>query len=349
MPSFVTRTVGQLLSARPGLQRVQLDDGTRALVFTQLTGEVDAGDAVVVNTTAVELGLGTGGWHIVHWNLRRTELHQPGPGHIMKLRYTSLQIDTGAAEEAHPDGGMGDLGGAPVVVCGLHSQVGVVAAAVASTTPAPRVAYVMTDGAALPLALSDLVADLETQQLVHLTLTAGHAFGGRFEAVNVPSALDLAVRVGAADVVIVAMGPGVVGTSSALGTTAVEVAAIVDAASRMGGDPIVALRASGVDPRPRHRGVSHHTRTALMLCHSRATIGVPRGEGLELLLEDLAGLEHDVAEVDVGDVAALLDASGVRVATMGRGPSDDPLFFRASAAAGLLAGERAASAGTVQA
>jgi len=24
-----------------------------------------------VNTTAVDLGLGTGGWHIVHWNLAR--------------------------------------------------------------------------------------------------------------------------------------------------------------------------------------------------------------------------------------------------------------------------------------
>ena len=40
-------------------------------MLTQLTGRVDVGDAVVVNTTAVELGLGTGGWHVVHWNLAR--------------------------------------------------------------------------------------------------------------------------------------------------------------------------------------------------------------------------------------------------------------------------------------
>ena len=40
-----------------------------AYVLTQLTGAVAVGDRVVVNTTAVELGLGTGGWHVVHWNL----------------------------------------------------------------------------------------------------------------------------------------------------------------------------------------------------------------------------------------------------------------------------------------
>ena len=57
---------------------------------------------MVLNTTAVDLGLGTGGWHVVHWNLAREELDEPGPGHIMKLRYTSLQVDAGAAEEHAP-------------------------------------------------------------------------------------------------------------------------------------------------------------------------------------------------------------------------------------------------------
>ena len=68
-------------------------------MLTQLTGPVDVGDAVVVNTTAVELGLGTGGWHVVHWNLARDEWSEPGPGHIMKARYTSLQADVGSTEE----------------------------------------------------------------------------------------------------------------------------------------------------------------------------------------------------------------------------------------------------------
>ena len=54
-------------------------DGERAYVLTQLIGTVAVGDRVVMNTTAVELGLGTGGWHVVHWNLAREAWSEPGP------------------------------------------------------------------------------------------------------------------------------------------------------------------------------------------------------------------------------------------------------------------------------
>ena len=155
MPSFVTATVTEVLSERPGLARVATDAG-RAYALVDLTGPVAVGDRVVLNTTAVELGLGTGGWHVVHWNLARDAWSRPGPGHIVKLRYTSLQHDAGAAEEDHPDV-PASLPGTPVVACSLHSQVAVVAAVVRHLRPAARIAYVMTDGAALPLALSDLV------------------------------------------------------------------------------------------------------------------------------------------------------------------------------------------------
>src|SRR3954452_3088381 len=117
MPSYRTGEVVKLLEARPGLQRVEVDLGhgaERAYALTQLTGPVALGDRVVVNTTAVELGLGTGGWHVVHWNLSRSELVEPGPDHVMKLRYTSLQFDAGTDELAHPDLPT-DLGGTPVV------------------------------------------------------------------------------------------------------------------------------------------------------------------------------------------------------------------------------------------
>ena len=125
MPSFATHTVTAVLDERRGLQRVLLDDASRAYVLTELIGPVAPGDRVVVNTTAVELGLGTGGWHVVHWNLAREAWSQEGPGHIMKLRYTSLQTDTGVAEEDHASAlaGVPDLAGCPVVACGLHSQV----------------------------------------------------------------------------------------------------------------------------------------------------------------------------------------------------------------------------------
>lgn len=318
MPAFRTGRIEEILEERPGLQRVVVS-GERAYVLTQLTPPVAVGDDVVVNTTAVDLGLGTGGWHVVHWNLARDSWREEGPGHILKLRYTSLQADTGAAEE-HLDDLPSDLGGMPVVACTVHSQVGVVAAVLRHLRPDARIAYVMTDGAALPIALSDLVHRLRTEGVLDATVTAGHAFGGDHEAVSVPSALTLARHVAAADVVIAGMGPGVVGTGTALGTTAVEAAAIVDGAAALGGRPVLCARVSDGDARPRHRGTSHHTRTVQSLVR---TEGVPApGPG----------------EVDgAPDAGAVLAALDLRITTMGRGPEDDPAFFAACSAAATVA------------
>jgi hypothetical protein len=329
VPSFEEHTVTEVLAERRGLVRVRLDDGSRAYALTQLTGGVAAGDRVVVNTTAVERGLGTGGWHVVHWNRSAPAFAEEGPGHLMKLRYTSLQVDTGAAEE---DGAEVDhaLHGTPVVVAGLHSQLPVVAAAALAARPGCRVAYVMTDGGALPLALSDVVADLVDRSLLVGTVTAGHAFGGDLEALNVPSALVSARHRLGADVIVVAMGPGVAGTGTRLGYTALEVAPALDAVAWLGGRPIACLRAGDADARPRHRGVSHHTRTVLDAVRSEVDVAVPPGLARE-------GGRHRWHEVDPGDPVALLDRFGLRITTMGRGPDADPLFFSAAAAAGTLA------------
>ena len=331
MPSFRSGTVTEILEERDGLQRVLVGDGERAYVLTGQVGPVAVGDEVVFNTTAVDLGLGTGGWHVVHWNLARREWASPGPGHIMKVRYTSLQSDTGATEEDLDPGT--DLGGVPVVVGTLHSQVPIVAAAFLHARPDARVVYVMTDGAALPAALSDLVVRMRDAGLVHATVTAGHAFGGDREAVSVPSALAVAANVEHADLVIAAMGPGVVGTDSSLGTTAVEAAAILDATAALGGRPILCVRASGADARPRHRGASHHVTTVLRLARSRVEVGTVPGAEID---DD----RHDVQLVQVPDVPALLAARGVEVRSMGRGPTDDPLFYAAAGAAGVLAANR---------
>jgi hypothetical protein len=330
VPSFRTATVSEILEQRPGLQRV-LADGERAYVLTAQVGEVAVGDEVVVNTTAVDLGLGTGGWHVVHWNLSRRELHLPGPGHIMKVRYTSLQSDVGAAEEHHDV--PADLAGTPVVACTLHSQVPLVAAAFLAERPDARITYVMTDGAALPIALSDLVVAMRAAGLIHATITAGHAFGGDLEAVSMPSALTLGAHLTEADLLVVGMGPGVVGTGAPLGTTAVEAAAVLDATVALGGRPVCCVRASGVDPRERHRGVSHHVSTVLDLTRSRTAVATVPEARLE---RD----DHDVVVVDPVGVAGLLAERGVRVTSMGRGPEDDPLFFDASAAAGTVAARR---------
>lgn len=339
MPSFRTALVTRVRSERTGLQRVEVD-GQPAFVLTELIGPVAVGDRVVVNTTAVELGLGTGGWHVVHWNLSRETWSRPGPGTVMKLRYSSLQTDVGASEEAPgyqaPDG----LGGTPVVACALHSQVACVAAVLAQVSPATRAVYVMTDAAALPLAVSDLVADLRVADLLAATVTCGQAFGGDHEAVTLHSALEVAVAAAGAQVVIVGPGPGGVGTSSRLGFGGLEVAGVIDAASRLGGRPVVAVRFSDADIRPRHRGISEHTVAALWAAERSAAVAVPAGAAWPA-----SGERHTVVEVDVPDMGDLLDRVGIEVTTMGRSPADDPGFFRYAGAAGAAAAAMLATDG----
>jgi len=331
LPSFRTARVTSLHSERPGLQRVDVD-GEPAYVLTDLIGPVGVGDRVVVNTTAVELGLGTGGWHVVHWNLSRDSWSRAGPGTVMKLRYTSLQADVGASEEAAGYQAPAGLGGVPVVACALHSQMGCVVAAVAHAAPGTRVVYVMTDAAALPMALSELVADLDGAGLLGATVTCGQAFGGDHEAVTVHSALEVAVAGAGAQIVVVGPGPGGVGTASRLGFGGLEVGAVVDAAARLGGRPVVAVRFSDADGRERHRGVSQHTVAALWSAERSALVPVPAG-GERPVVDG----RHTVVEVDVPDMGQVLDDLGLEITTMGRGPADDPGFFCHAGAAGVAA------------
>ena len=342
----------RILEERAGLQRVEVDLGDgpeRAYGLPQLTGPVAAGDRVVVNTTAVELGLGTGGWHVVHWNLERDAWSERGPGHIIKGRYTSIQSDVGSTEENLA--GLAEvesIDGMPVVVAALHSQLPAVAAAFKAAAPDAHLAYVMTDGAGLPLALSDLVANLCALDLVDTTVTCGHAFGGDYEAVSAFSALAVARHAAQADAAVVVMGPGIVGTNTRLGFSGMEVGPLLDAAHALGGVAIARLRISFADERPRHQGLSHHTATALRLAaRERALVAVPRlgDEALDDRLRvDLraAGIDvlHDLVDVDAPDAIALLEEHGLRVVSMGRPAADDPALFQAAAAAGTLAAER---------
>ncbi|HEY4402086.1 MAG TPA: DUF3866 family protein [Acidimicrobiia bacterium] len=351
MPSFRSGKVTTLLMERPGLQRVEVDlgDGNeRAYVLTQLTGSVAVGDRVVVNTTAVELGLGTGGWHVVHWNLERGQWAERGPGHIIKGRYTSLQADVGSAEEHLEElAQVESIEGMPVVAAALHSQLPAAAVAFKERAPDARLAYVMTDGAGLPLALSDLAYELRNRALIDATITCGHAFGGDYEAVSIFSALAVARHVADADAAVVAMGPGIVGTNTRLGFSGMEVGGILDAAAALEGQPIACLRVSFADPRSRHVGLSHHSRTALRLaCRERVAVAVPRlgGDEDDRLRADLVqsgiAARHDLVDVKPPDVLDLLDKAGLDVVSMGRPAAADPALFLAAGAAGVLAAKR---------
>jgi Protein of unknown function (DUF3866) len=352
MASFRTGKVVEIVESAPDLVRVRVavDDGEiAASAFPKMLGPLAPGDTVVVNTTGLDLGLGTGGEGFVLWNLDGHGPERPGPGHIVKLRYTPWQTEVLAAEapESPHHAVLRDatgLDGMPVIACGLHSQIAGVAAGIKAARPRARVGYLMTDGAALPIAWSRLVAELTAAQLIDVTCTAGHAFGGELEAVNIFSGL-LALRyAGRADAAIVAMGPGVVGTGTALGFTAMEQGQVLDAASALGGRAIACLRISFADERDRHRGLSHHDIAALTTAaRERATLVVPelepeRAAFLRRQLEAAElGIQHAITFGDGEPGLKQLETRGIRPRSMGRDISEVRELFLAAAAAGEVA------------
>lgn len=341
-------------AARPGAVELEVEvDGERApaLAYPGLTGPVHEGDVVLLNTTAVALGLGTGGFHLVITveGGPPTEIAQDG--RVMKARYTPQQVAVPTVEERHRDllEGTPGLEGTPVVAAPLHSMVGPVAAGAKASGKA-RVVYVMTDGAALPGAFSRLIPRLRDAELLDGFVTCGQAFGGEQEAVTVWTGILAAREVLEADVIVVADGPGNLGTDTTWGVSALASGHALNAAQVLGGRPVVALRISFADSRERHRTVSHHSLTILeKVCAPGANVPVPslEDEGQRRAVWDALrsrSLEerHQLVEVDGRPALARLDELGLEIESMGRTPNDDPPFFLAAGAAGVLAGRMVA-------
>jgi hypothetical protein len=351
-----TGTVVGVDDRRPGLVRLRVEVEGRpadALAYPSLVGPVDVGDRVVLNTTAVDLGLGTGGAHLVVAAEPAAPMDLSHAGRVMKGRYLPHQAAVVTVEETHAAEleGARRLAGVPVVAAPLHSMIGPIAAG-AKASGRARVAYVMTDGAALHGRFSDLVHRLTRAGLVDGFVTAGQAVGGDLEAVSVWTGLLAAVVVLGADVVVVADGPGNLGTATTWGVSALASGHALDAAETLGGRPVAALRISFADPRERHRVVSHHSLTILTdVCHAAANVAVPvledeaeRDAVWDALRARALEDKHQLVEVDGRPALEELKAAGVEVTSMGRSPSDDPAFFLAAGAAGVLAGRMAANA-----
>jgi hypothetical protein len=353
MGHFRQGVVRRVVEELPDLVRVEveLDSGTTcgADAYPAMVGRLEAGHRVVVNTTGIDLGLGTGGRGFVLWDLDAPAPLPEGPGHVVKMRYTPWQTAVLAAEEtASPHHGAlldaESLDGMPVVACGLHSQVPAAAAGIRALRPDARIGYLMTDAGALPLAWSDLVRACRRARLIDVTATSGHAFGGDLETVNVFSGLVALRHAGAVDAAIVATGPGVAGTGTALGFSAIEQGQVLDAAAALGGRGVACLRVSFADTRPRHRGLSHHTLTALRLAaREGADLVVPQlAEATESLLAQLAaaavGDRHRVFVVDPAAGLELLRRSGIELRSMRRSIDEVPETFAAAVAAGTHAG-----------
>ncbi len=354
MAAFAQGKVVAVLESRPERVRARVALGDRevdAIGYpTMLHGPLREGDAVVVNTTGLDLDLGTGGLAFILWNLDGAAA-DVGPGHVMKLRYTPWQMNVLAAEapeSPHHQAlhASADLHGMPVVACGLHSQVPAVAAGIKAVAPGTRVGYLMTDGAALPLAFSNLVAQMKDNGLVDSTCTSGHAFGGDLESVNVFSGLLALSEAGRCDVVIAGMGPGIVGTGTRLGHTGIEQGQLLDAATALGGAGVAVLRISFGEDRPRHNGISHHTVSALTVAaRERCTVAVPKlkpaqSRAIEAALKE-SGIcdRHDSRIADGRPGVRWLLERGLDPTSMGRRMSEEPEPWLAAAAAGVVATE----------
>lgn len=323
----------------------------KAIVFPAMVGMPVPGDRVLLNTTARTLGLGTGGVDLVVAIEGRDALGDPpADARTMKARYTPQQAVVTGVEESHGPAleALPGLGQIPIVAAPLHSLIAPVAAG-ARAAGAERVVYVMTDGAALPAPLSRLLADLRAAGLLSSCITVGQAFGGDLEAVTLWSGLLASVAVADADVIVVADGPGNLGSATTWGVSALSSGLALNAAALLGGSPVAALRISFADERERHRGLSHHSRTILgKVCTVETNVAVPLLEDPERqvvwdhLRAERLEERHRLVEADGRPALEALEEAGVRVTSMGRTPGDDPAFFLAGGAAGVLAGRMAA-------
>ncbi len=342
MLNRIIGTVVEIQEASADYQNLRVDiegQGARqAINYPKLSGPARAGDTVLLNETARLLALGTGGFDFVIAILNdplRAGIEEVHSGHIIKSRYQPHQhsVLTLEEQEQYAEVWDGHLNGMPVVVAQLHSQIAAVAAAL-SVCGVKSVAFIMTDAAALPMALSGLVRKLRHADLIQHTITAGQASGGDFETVTVHSALLASSHICDAEVTIVCQGPGNAGTGTKVGFSGIEQASILDMVERLGGVPVAAVRASDADPRSRHRGVSHHTRTSLDLAYAHCIVALPEGLGFSRLSR-----RHKKMIVGPTQSALqLLKEQGIAVTTMGRSVEQDPLFFEAAAAAGFAAG-----------
>jgi hypothetical protein len=352
---------------------IELDGHPRpALADIALVGPAQTGDEVIVNTQALDLGLGSGGFDIVHVNLSRglegKEDPSPAGENVMKLNYTSLQ-HTVAPVEGIGDGAGPAVGvlGRPVAVLALHGQLAAVAWAYAQAFPDSRLGYVQTVGGALPGGHSRTVRSLRERGLLAGHLTAGAAFGGEGEAITTIGALDHGLRALGWDAAICGPGPGIVGSSSPLGHGGIAALDSAHAALALDAPTLLVARMSSGDPRTRHRGISHHTLTVLDLLLEPVTVALPAGMRSPVGADLRAGLgavfggalpSRPALELDVERPVritrhdwrrAIVDlpayaAAGLSAETMGRGLTEDPLFFGAALAAGATLAELARDA-----
>jgi len=313
---------------------VELDGGEAhpAIADVALVGRCELDDEVIVNVAARELGLGSGGFDIVHVNLTRgLDGAAPAGAHAMKLNYTSLQHAVRPVESSLPERGERLAAGPPVAVIDLHGQLAPLVWGFARGAAEARLGYVQTAGGALPGSHSRTVRELRARGLLASHITAGAAFGGADgDALTTAGALEYGFETLGWSAAVCGPGPGLIGSGSPLGHGGLAALDSAHTALALGARVVVVPRMSSADPRAQHRPLSHHTRTLLELALRPLLVALPAGQPAPVDRHDWR--PH---AVDLDAYAA----SGLPATVMGRGLSNDPLFFAAALAGGAVLAE----------
>ncbi|WP_096233665.1 DUF3866 family protein [Thermoanaerobacterium sp. RBIITD] len=342
--------VKNIISKRDGICFIEVDvDGvmTKAVNYNYITGDIESGDMVYLNQTARKLNLGTGGYDFVILNTKYDSFNLLDKGHIMKLRYTPMQINVMTVEEQDSPyhdvfNNFKTLNGMPVIVGELHSMVAPFSIVLKKLRPSIKLAYIMTDSACIPMQFSNAVNFLKKEKFIDSTITMGHAFGGDYETVNIYTSLICAREISKCDAAIIAMGPGIVGTGTKYGFSGVDQAQIIDAINKLGGNPILIPRISFNDKRERHLGISHHTITVLELLNSNCNIVFPKMEDDKYSIIEKQIYNNSVFErynkffIDASITKEILSGyRDINLTTMGRNIYDEPEFFNTCGAAAI--------------
>lgn len=310
----------------------------KAINYVDITGNVMIGDVVVLNTTAVDLDLGTGGYHFILYNMKMKKRESKKDGHIIKLRYTPLQIKCKTVEEEKKYKKVfetfSSLDNFIVAVGTLHSMLAPIACMIKWLKPEVKISYIMTDGGALPIQFSDTVRELKRKGIISNTITIGHSFGGDFECINIYTGLITSKLVLKSDMAIVTMGPGIVGTGTKYGFSGTEQACILDVVNKFKGISFAIPRISFSDNRIRHKGISHHTLTVLSeLMYSRTNVVLPilDKEKLKYIIDQIKSYnidkKHNVLLEDGKDIKKAFEFYNMDVTTMGRHFFEDKEYF----------------------
>lgn len=313
----------------------------KALLYISIIPKVKVGDEVIVNATSTRLNLGTGGMDIVtsvigsspKQNLRSS-------GHIMKARYlpnqhSVMSVESQESDYHHLFQGSYSLKDKKILIGELHSMIPICFWAMDYLSKDDNMIAIISDEASIPLSLSRHIRELKKEPRFS-TITIGQAFGGKYEAINLPTALQFATDVLKGDVILVTLGPGVVGSGTYYGFSGIEQASWANIIGSLGGSPVWIPRLSEKDKRDRHLGISHHTSTPLnTFTHVNCTIPMPEVFGdiaIKITKQiEIISRQHSVHWLTTEPLKQIvqhcLEKSAVPIKTMGRGYEDDPIFF----------------------